>query len=53
MSNAQNWFRLSTRYPDLAQFEHYSLEMAEDAVKEAGRVINFIKIVLSGKIDEN
>ncbi len=36
-------YYLSSRYPDVAQFEEYSNKMAEDAVKQAERVLAFVK----------
>ncbi len=36
-------YYLSSRYPDVIQFERYSEEMAKEAVNQAEKIVNFIK----------
>lgn len=40
-------YYISSRYPDVAQFEQYSQDQAEKAVESAEKVVNFIKALLS------
>lgn len=40
-------YYISSRYPDVAQFEQYSQNQAEKAVESAEKVVNFIKALLS------
>lgn len=36
-------FYLSTRYPDVAQFEEYTTEMTKTAIDQAEKIINLVK----------
>lgn len=40
-------YYLSTRYPDVAQFEEYSEDQTQDVINQAEKVINFVKEKLS------
>lgn len=36
-------YYLSTRYPDVAQFEEFSEKQTQDVITQAGKVVNFVK----------
>ena len=38
-------YYISSRYPDVAQFEEYSQNQAEEAVENAEKVVNFVKLI--------
>lgn len=40
-------YYLSSRYPDIAEFEEYSQEMANAVVQKAEEIIKFVKLRLS------
>lgn len=40
-------YYISSRYPDVAQFEHYSQDQAKEVVKRAETILNFVKSLLS------
>lgn len=44
--NVLSPYYISSRYPDVAQFEQYSQDQAEKAVESAEKVVNFIKALL-------
>lgn len=41
--NTLSPYYLSSRYPDLAEFENYSEEIAKDALVQADKVLEFVK----------
>ncbi len=36
-------YYLSTRYPDVAQFEEFSEDQTKDLINQAGKIVNFVK----------
>lgn len=36
-------YYLSTRYPDVAQFEEFSEKQTQDVITQAEKVVNFVK----------
>lgn len=45
--NVLSPYYISSRYPDVAQFEHYSQDQAEKAVKSAEKIVNLVKVLLT------
>lgn len=45
--NVLSPYYISSRYPDVAQFEQYSEDQAKEAVENAEKVVNFMKALLS------
>lgn len=41
--NSLSPYYLSSRYPDIAEFENYSEELAKDALEQAEKVFDFVK----------
>lgn len=41
--NTLSPYYLSTRYPDVAQFEEYSENQTKDVIDQAEKVVNFVK----------
>lgn len=51
--NTLSPYYLSTRYPDVAQFEEYSENQTKDVIDQAEKVVNFVKEKLQYRFTNN